>query len=46
MEKNELVVQTSHLEVIVPGNQHTVTFNNVPVFTKEPESNNQLTTNQ
>ena len=46
MEENEIVVQTSHLGVIVPGNQHTVTFNDVPIFTKEPEPNNQLTTNQ
>ena len=46
MDENEIVVQTSHLEVIVPGNQHTVTFNDVPIFTKEPEPNNQLTTNQ
>ena len=28
---DETVVQTSQLEVIVTGDQHTVTFNDVPV---------------
>ena len=45
MDDNEIVVQTSHLEVIVPGNQHTVTFNDVPILTEEPEPNNQSSTN-
>ena len=39
-------VQTSQLEVIVTGNQHTVTFNDVPILVEEPEPNNQLINNQ
>ena len=46
MDEIEIFVQTSQLEVIVPGNQHTVTFNDVLIFTKESEPNNQLTFNQ
>ena len=38
---DETVVQTSQLEVIVTGDQHTVTFNDVPVVIEEPEPNNQ-----
>ena len=34
------VVQPSQLEVIVTGEQHTVTFNDVPVVIEEPEPNN------
>ena len=43
---DETVVQTSQLEVIVNGNQHTVTFNDVPISVEEPESNNQSINNQ
>ena len=46
LSMNETVVQTSQLEVIVTGNKHTVTFNDVPEFTEEPEPNNQLINNQ
>ena len=42
----ERVVQTSQLEVIVTGNQHTVTFNDVPVSLEEPKPNNQSINNQ
>ena len=45
VDESETFVQTSQLEVIVTGNQHTVTFNDVPVITEEPESNEQLITN-
>ena len=38
---DETFVQTSQLEVIVTGDQHTVTFNDVPVLFEEPEPNNQ-----
>ena len=38
---DETFVQTSQLEVIVTGEQHTVTFNDVPVVIEEPEPNNQ-----
>ena len=43
---DETVVQTSQLEVIVTGNQHTVTFNDVPILVEEPEPNNQSINNQ
>ena len=43
---DETVVQTSQLEVVVTGNQHTVTFNDVSILTEEPEPNNQSTNNQ
>ena len=46
VDESETFVQTSQLEVIVTGNQHTVTFNDVPVITEEPESNEQLINNQ
>ena len=46
MVENETFVQTSQLEVIVTGNQHTVTFNDVPEITEELESNEQSSTNQ
>ena len=46
IHENETVMQTSHLEVIVSRNQHTVTFNDVPILTGEPESNNRLINNQ
>ena len=39
VDDNEVIVQTSQLEVIVTGNQHTVTFNEVPVITEELEPN-------
>ena len=39
MNENETFVQTSQLEVIVTGSQHTVTFNEVPVITEEPKPN-------
>ena len=45
VDENETFVQTSQLEVIVTGNQHTVTFNDVPVITEEPESNEQSIAN-
>ena len=45
VDESETFVQTSQLEVIVTGNQHTVTFNDVPVITEEPESNEQLIAN-
>ena len=38
MNENVTFVQTSELEVIVTGNQHTVTFNDI---TEEPETNEQ-----
>ena len=46
VDENEIFVQTSQLEVIVTGNQHTVTFNDVPELTEEPEITNQLIDNQ
>ena len=46
VDESETFVQTSQLEVIVTGNQHTVTFNDVPVITEEPESNEQSIANQ
>ena len=46
VDESETFVQTSELEVIVTGNQHTVTFNDVPVITEEPESNEQSINNQ
>ena len=46
VDESETFVQTSQLEVIVTGNQHTVTFNDVPVITEEPESNEQSINNQ
>ena len=45
IDENETFVQTSQLKVIVAGNQHTVTFNNVPEITEEPESNEQSSVN-
>ena len=39
-------MQTSQLEVIVTGNQHTVTFNDAPILVEEPEPNNQSINNQ
>ena len=45
VDENEKFLQTSQLEVIVTGNQHTVTFNDVPVITEEPESNEQSIAN-
>ena len=45
VDESETFVQTSQLEVIVTGNQHTVTFNDVPVITEEPESNEQSIAN-
>ena len=45
MNENETFVQTSQLEVIVTGNQHTVTFNDIPEITEEPESNEQSSVN-
>ena len=38
---DETVVQTSQLEVIVTNDQHTVTFNDVPVVFEEPIPINQ-----
>ena len=46
INENETFVQTSQLEVIVTGNQHTVTFNDVSEITDEPESNEQSSVNQ
>ena len=43
MNENETFVQTSQLEVT--GNQHTVTFNDVPEITEESESNEQSSVN-
>ena len=45
VDESETFVQTSQLEVIVTGNQHTVNFNDVPVIAEEPESNGQSITN-
>ena len=45
IDENVTFVQTSQLEVIVTGNQHTVTFNDVPEITEEPESNEQSSVN-
>ena len=45
MDENVTFVQTSQLEVIVTGNQHTVTFNDVPEITEEPETNEQSSVN-
>ena len=45
IDENVTFVQTSQLEVIVTGNQHTVTFNDVPKITEEPESNEQSSVN-
>ena len=42
MNENVTFVQTSELEVIVTGNQHTVTFNDI---TEEPETNEQSNVN-
>ena len=42
VDENVTFVQTSELEVIVTGNQHTVTFNEI---TEEPESNEQFSVN-
>ena len=42
MDKSVTFVQTSELEVIVSGNQHTVTFNEI---TEEPETNEQSSAN-
>ena len=39
MNESVTFVQTSELEVIVTGNQHTVTFNDI---TEEPETNEQF----
>ena len=39
VDENETIVQTSQLEVIVTGNQHTVTFNEVPVIAEELDPN-------
>ena len=39
VDDNEIIVQTSQLEVIVTGNQHTVTFNEVPVIDEKLEPN-------
>ena len=39
VDEDETIVQTSQLEVIVTGNQHTVTFNEVPVIAEELEPN-------
>ena len=41
IDENVTFVQTSELEVIVTGNQHTMTFNDVPEITEESESNEQ-----
>ena len=38
---DETIVHTSQLEVIVTGDQCTMTFNDVPVLFEEPEPNNQ-----
>ena len=43
---DETVMQTSQLEVIVTGNQHTVTFNDVPELNEELEPNDQFINNQ
>ena len=43
---DKMVVQTLQLEVIVTGNQHTVTFDDVPILVEESEPNNQLISNQ
>ena len=45
VDESETFVQTSQLKVIVTGNQHTVMFNDVPLITEEPESNEQLIAN-
>ena len=42
IDENVTFMQTSELEVIVTGNQHTVTFNEI---TEEPESNEQSSVN-
>ena len=42
MNESVTFVQTSELEVIVTGNQHTVTFNDI---TEEPETNEQSNVN-
>ena len=42
MNESVTFVQTSELKVIVTGNQHTVTFNEI---TEEPESNEQSSVN-